>query len=523
MNLSWKNLSLNKKILLPGILLILLFIAFTLGYILPLIKTQLVAEKKDKIRELVNITISSVQKIHDDFTAGKITEDAAKQAAIDLLRKMRYGPESKDYLWINDFQPKMIMHPYNTALEGKDLSKKEDKAGSLLFMDMLKVCRDSEEKAGYVHYMWQKTDDKNYIIPKISYVRTFEPWNWIIGTGIYLEDVKAALNEQYRNVSAILGLLITLFLVLIYLTARQVAKPISLNLKYARSIAEGDLTIDIVVDRYDETGKLTSAMKEMQIKLSEVIRNIIESASTLALSANEISSTSQSLSESANEQAANVEEITSSMEQMGATISQNTENSRNTDEIATKTSRQAEEGGQAVTDTLHAMRQIAEKTSLIEDIAYQTNLLALNAAIEAARAGEHGRGFAVVASEVRKLAERSQVAAQEIGSLADKSVNVAEKAGKLLEEIVPNIKQTSDLVQDITAASEQQDTGVNQINVGMGQLNEITQHTAAASEELASTSDVLSDQAKYLKKMINFFNVAKAEKKGSSTPVIKNK
>jgi len=193
---------------------------------------------------------------------------------------------------------------------------------------------------------------------------------------------------------------------------------------------------------------------------------------------------------------------------MTASISQNTENAKVTDGMATKASSEAGEGGEAVRATVAAMKQIALKIRIIDDIAYQTNLLALNAAIEAARAGEHGKGFAVVAAEVRKLAERSQVAAQEIGTVASSSVDLAEKAGRLLDSIVPNIRKTSDLVQEITAASEEQSSGVSQINVAVGQLSQTTQQNASSSEELAATAEEMSAQAEQLQQTMAFFRTA---------------
>ena len=192
---------------------------------------------------------------------------------------------------------------------------------------------------------------------------------------------------------------------------------------------------------------------------------------------------------------------------MSASINQNTENAKVTDGMASQAAKQAAQGGEAVTETVTAMKQIAGKIGIIDDIAYQTNLLALNAAIEAARAGEHGKGFAVVAAEVRKLAERSQIAAQEIGELASGSVDKAESAGRLLGEIVPAISKTSDLVQEITAASEEQSAGVSQVNTAMGQLNQITQQNASSSEELAATAEEMSSQATQLQNLMAFFKV----------------
>jgi methyl-accepting chemotaxis protein len=194
---------------------------------------------------------------------------------------------------------------------------------------------------------------------------------------------------------------------------------------------------------------------------------------------------------------------------MSASINQNTENARTTDDMAATSSKEASEGNVAVKETVEAMKQIAAKIGIIDDIAYQTNLLALNAAIEAARAGEQGRGFAVVATEVRKLAERSQVAAQEIGRLAGSSVEMAERAGNLLDAVVPSIRKTSDLVQEIAAASDEQSTGVSQINGAMSQLTQATQQNASASEELAATAEEMGGQAGVLQDLMGFFKVGR--------------
>jgi methyl-accepting chemotaxis protein len=272
-------------------------------------------------------------------------------------------------------------------------------------------------------------------------------------------------------------------------------------------IGTGDLTVEVLTRPGDNTSML-SAVKAMVAKLSQVVGDVNAGAEALAGASEEVSATAQSLSQASSEQAAGVEETSASIEQMTASISQNTENAKVTDGMATKAAGEAAEGGEAVKATVGAMKQIAQKIGIIDDIAYQTNLLALNAAIEAARAGEHGKGFAVVAAEVRKLAERSQVAAQEIGTVASESVQLAERAGKLLDEIVPSIKKTSELVQEITAASEEQSSGVGQINAAVGQLSQTTQQNASSSEELAATAEEMSSQAEQLQQSMAFFKLA---------------
>jgi methyl-accepting chemotaxis protein len=274
------------------------------------------------------------------------------------------------------------------------------------------------------------------------------------------------------------------------------------------AMATGDLTQTVEGDYQGSFGEMKQYVNSTVGKLSQVVTEVNGGAESLAGASEEVSATAQSLSQAASEQAAGVEETSASVEQMTASISQNTENAKITDTMAAKAATDAAEGGEAVKATVAAMKQIAQKIGIIDDIAYQTNLLALNAAIEAARAGEHGKGFAVVAAEVRKLAERSQVAAQEIGTVATNSVELAERAGKLLDEIVPSIKKTSDLVQEITAASEEQSSGVGQINSAVGQLSQTTQQNASSSEELAATAEEMSSQAEQLQQAMAFFKLA---------------
>lgn len=271
----------------------------------------------------------------------------------------------------------------------------------------------------------------------------------------------------------------------------------------AQQIAQGDLTVRIQKRSSKDT--LMTSLQEMKEGLGNIAVNIQSAADQVASGSQEISSSSQNLSEGASEQASSIEEISSSMEEIAGSVNNNAQNARETASIAEKAASEAQEGGKAVSETVKAMKSIADKISIIEEIARQTNMLALNAAIEAARAGEQGKGFAVVASEVRKLAEKSQNAAKEIGDLSGNSLEISEKAGKLIQEIVPGILKTSELVQEINAASSEQAKGIDQIKGAVQQLDQVIQQNASSTEELASTSEELSSQAEQLQDTAKFF------------------
>jgi methyl-accepting chemotaxis protein len=319
------------------------------------------------------------------------------------------------------------------------------------------------------------------------------------------------VTEQARHArTAMVSLAVVSVLLSVLIGAfftRSVTQPVGQVVGAAQRIAEGELRSTVEVTSGDETGLLQAAMREMAERLTRVISEVRVAASAVATAAEQMSSTSQALSRGTSEQAASIEETTSSLEQMSASITQNAQNSRQTEEIAKRGALDAEETGRAMSETTEAMKAIALRTLIIEEIAYQTNLLALNAAIEAARAGEHGRGFAVVAIEVRKLAERSQTASKEISALADSSVKTAERSADRMRELVPSIRKTSELVQEVAAACREQSTGVSQISTAVTTVDQVTQRNASAAEELAATAEELAAQAEALREMMGFFRI----------------
>lgn len=298
----------------------------------------------------------------------------------------------------------------------------------------------------------------------------------------------------------------------------QMTGNLNATAKVADEIAQGNLTVQS--KRLSEKDTLGIALETMLEKLKTIVDDAAAAARNVAAGSQELSASAEQLSQGATEQASAAEEASSSMEQMASNIKQNAENAGQTEKIARQSSKDAQASGEAVGRVVSAMQTIAEKITIVQEIARQTDLLALNAAVEAARAGEHGKGFAVVASEVRKLAERSQAAAEEISTLSSETVNVAREAGEMLTRLVPDIKRTAELVEEITAACREQDVGADQINQAIQQLDQVTQQNAAASEQMSSTSEELAAQAEQLQANLAYFRVdAKAASSAPATLV----
>jgi methyl-accepting chemotaxis protein len=351
-----------------------------------------------------------------------------------------------------------------------------------------------------------------------------------------LKEADEEAEQVYANTRAVLIAVAIAAVLIAIACATWVTITVSAGLKKigtaTKAVAAGDLTVAVAVKTNDEVKDAVESVNEMMERLRGVVGDAIAASNNVSTGSQQLSATAEQMSEGASEQAASAEEASASMEQMAANIKQNADNAAQTEKISRQSANDAAASGEAVTKAVDAMRTIAEKITIVQEIARQTDLLALNAAVEAARAGEHGKGFAVVASEVRKLAERSQTAATEISALSSDTVKAAQSAGEMLVKLVPDIRKTAELVAEISAACREQDIGASQINDAIQQLDKVTQQNAAASEEMSATSEELASQSEELQSSIAYFRTGASHegpsvrrappKRAAVKPAVKN-
>ncbi len=467
--LGFKNKKLSTKLVLFGVSVVLAFTG-VLAWVSFSLESRLMGEKRAATEHVVDVAYSLLEKFARDAQAGTMSEEAAKKAALDQIRALRY--QEKDYFWINDLKPVMIMHPFKPELDGKDLSDFKDPNGKHLFVEFVKVCR--EKGAGFVDYLWPKPGfDKP--VPKVSYVKLFQPWGWVIGSGIYVDDVKAQANRMRLVFGGIAAGMLVLGLLSIWWIVRSVTRPIY-----------------------------------------HVVQGLHSGSEQVAAAADQVAQAGQSLAEGSSQQAASIEETSSALEELASMTRQNADNAAQANGIVKESARDIEDATAAMNDltqAIHAITVASEETQkiikTIDEIAFQTNLLALNAAVEAARAGEAGAGFAVVADEVRNLAMRAADAAKNTAEIIEDTVRkvrdcstMVTRANGAFGKVGGGSRRIGELVAEIAAASGEQAEGIEQINKAVSQLDQVVQQNAAHAEETASASSELLHQAERMKEYV---------------------
>jgi methyl-accepting chemotaxis protein len=511
------KLSFAQKLWLP-LILSLLCLAGMSVYSAYRTRDVRLEERKADLQHAAEIALSVVKTFGDQAAAGSMSEAEAQKRAMDSVRNIRYGEDG--YFTILNSQV-VLMHPTNLGMIGKDINGFKDPNGVYFFRQAVALIK--RDGKGFRTFAFPRPGQTE-AAPKIAYDIAYQPWDWILTTGTYVDDIDAAFRVSLYQSLGMMAILAAALSVVVLLLNRGIVRSLGGEPSYAAEIAnriaDNDLTARVVTTP-DDRASLLFSMKRMQEQLAGTIGTIKASAGSIATATHQIAAGNQDLSQRTEQQAASLEETAASIEQLTSTVTQNADNASQANQLAAQAAKVAGEGGAVVSrvvDTMDGINassdKIANIVGIIEGIAFQTNILALNAAVEAARAGEQGRGFAVVASEVRSLAQRSSTASKEIKELIQDSVERVQagagfvrEAGAKMSEITHEIRRVTDIMGEITAATQEQSRGIGQINRAVTQMDEVTQQNAALVEQAAAAASSLESQADDLKASVSMFQL----------------
>ncbi len=477
---------------------------------------QSMQARQDATRQHVEVAHQVLVWAQGEVQAGRLNINEAKSTAARIVSGMRYN--QNEYFWINDMTPTMIMHPIKPALDGQNLREMRDPNGFALFNGFVDKVRASGE--GFVNYQWPKPGHEKPV-DKLSFVKGFAPWGWIIGSGIYIDDVRAATINNAMLMAGFLAVTMLLASYLFLSFYRVVNRGQHAVLNQLRAMADGDLTVVSRQHGRDEAAELIVELGQMQDSLRTMVGRVRHASDEIVQSSNEIAGSANNLAQRTEATAGSLEQTSGAMSQISATVSATSTHTTEASRLAANNAEVAAQGGRAMREVVATMDSIHESSTrigeiiaTIDAIAFQTNILALNAAVEAARAGEQGRGFAVVAEEVRTLAQRSSSASSEIRKLIEESVkqvdtgtSTVRKAGDTIDQIVESAAKVRSILDEIAGGSKDQSDGVIRIGESVRELESITQQNAAMVEETAATAMTMKRQADGLAQEVQRFRL----------------